>query len=118
MVVGLGPLLWLAAGPLHSGPADAFPPRLYDQTLAGTCWVVVGEGESPRTGTGWLVDQSRRLVVTNQHVVGDAKAAVVLFPLFHQGQPVTGRVFYTRNRPHMIHALLLDSDERRDLAIL
>src|SRR5262245_30306785 len=74
-VVGLAFALALALLPDRS---SAQPARrsLYDRTLAGTVMVT----RPKDMGTGWVVDRTERLAVTNYHVVRDEAAVTVHFP--------------------------------------
>lgn len=71
-------------------------------------------------GTGTLVDQKRRLVLTNYHCVDDRDSAVVIFPMFKEGKLVTARPAYmdvVRDNKGIAGKVLARS-RQRDLAII
>jgi uncharacterized protein (TIGR03067 family) len=63
---------------------------VYNRLVASSALVVTEEG----FGTGWVVDRSKRLLVTNDHVVGSATQVVVVFPMHDQGALVAERERY------------------------
>ena len=68
-------------------------PAIYEQTLPCTTWVVAKIGDKISRGSGVLLDRERHLVVTNYHVVLDARQALVFFPYRKDGQVVAERDF-------------------------
>src|SRR5262249_32932589 len=68
-----------------------------------------------RTGTGVLVDASRRLVVTNLHVVGEAEFAELAFPKYdEEGAPIVEQGRYQTDR---IRGQVVHKEPNGDLAI-
>ena len=67
--------------------------ELYRNLLRSTAWVVTDSG----SGTAWVLDRARGLLITNFHVVLDTEryglesSVVVVFPLFENGAPVAER---------------------------
>src|SRR5512145_2874135 len=57
--------------------ADA---KVYEEALQSTTWVLTKTSGKTSSGTGVLVDLEKRLVVTNFHVVGEARTAIIFFP--------------------------------------
>ena len=55
---------------------------VYQTALKSTVWVLAKTGGETSSGTGVLVDSEKKLVITNFHVVGEARAAVIFFPDF------------------------------------
>jgi S1-C subfamily serine protease len=52
----------------------------YTRTVASTVWIITSDADNETsTGTGVLVDTEKRIVLTNAHVVGDSRSAVVFF---------------------------------------
>lgn len=89
------------------------PKTIYRQTLRSTALVVTSDG----SGTGWLADSAGKLLVTNQHVVGNQDKVTVLFPQYQSGQPIAERDHYLKHgRP--IRGQVLDTDAQRDLAVI
>ena len=92
----------------------------YSQTLASTAWIITSNAEEETsTGTGVFVDADKRLVLTNAHVVGDSRSAVVFFPELEEGQPKVKRKHYLDNvlklaQPGKVVAI----DRKRDLALI
>lgn len=92
---------------------------VYRQALKSTAWVVAKVDEELSRGSGVLVDKQRRLVVTNYHVVREAREALVFFPYFKDGAVETERDFYVRNAKKLgIKARVIAVDRRRDLALI
>jgi serine protease Do len=112
-VLSLG-LLTLAA---PSAQADA---NNYNKTLASTAWIITSNADDETsTGTGVYVDGDKRLVLTNAHVVGDSRSAVVFFPDMADGMPEVKRKHYLSNvvklaQPGKVVAI----DRKRDLALI
>jgi S1-C subfamily serine protease len=68
--------------------------ELYPRIVPSCAWVLAGkEGR----GTGWLIDSERKWLITNFHVVGDAKTVDIVFPKFRDGRPVRNREEYLAN---------------------
>jgi hypothetical protein len=92
--------------------------KIYDRTLHSTVWVVLPLGNSRvRTGTGSLIDGSRRLILTNYHVVGDKDSAIVYFPMYEKGKLVAEKQTYM-TRGHAIPGKVIAKDSKRDLALI
>jgi tetratricopeptide (TPR) repeat protein len=111
-------LLWIGA---TSGPAaeqERPSASIYQQALRSAAWVQVFDNRQLRkTGTGFLVDRSRKLVVTNQHVVDNHESVEVVFPLYQSGAVIADKKDYIRyDRP--IRGWVLATDPKRDLAVI
>ena len=91
--------------------------RVFAKALPSSVWVLVPEGTPMWNGTGCLVDQERRLVLTCKHVVKDQKRATVFFPLYEGDRVVTDAEAYLRAKTG-IRARVLAVDGKRDLALL
>jgi hypothetical protein len=113
---GLCALLFLAAF-ASQAKADA---ENYTKTLGSTAWIITSDADDETsTGTGVLVDDEKRLVLTNAHVVGDTRSAVVFFPDIKNGLPEVKRKHYLENvvklaQPGKVVAI----DRKRDLALI
>lgn len=88
----------------------------------GSCaWV---RAENDGTGTGFVVDADKRLLVTCRHVVGDRKQVDVFFPWVRDGALVTDRAEYLRNRAALRErgllatGTVLKTSDGLDLALL
>lgn len=87
--------------------------ELYEHTLKGTCWVVMQKG----SGTGWVLDRDKRLVITNAHVVPDTDEVKVYFPVKKGESVQTDPTWYEFNSTP-IKAIVIDRDTVKDLALL
>ncbi|MEQ9406243.1 MAG: serine protease [Fuerstiella sp.] len=93
--------------------------EIYNETLKSTAWVLAKTDGSTSSGTGVLVNAEKKLLITNFHVVGNARAAVIFFPDMKDGQPVNDRDHYLRNvRKLGIRGRVLGVDRKRDLALV
>jgi S1-C subfamily serine protease len=95
-------LLLLAALGVASGPRPAEPAlsgtEVYRRALAAVAWVhATDQGK----GTGWIVDLSRRWLITNYHVVGENQTAEVIFPARQQGRVIALRAWYFEHLPEL-----------------
>src|SRR5713226_9399323 len=64
--------------------------EIYKRTVRATAWVRT----SASTGTGWVVDRSRKLLVTNHHVVLNEDKVNLVFPAYKNGKLLAGRSDY------------------------
>jgi hypothetical protein len=115
------PLLFLTAFSLllahgNSAWADA---KNYQGLLNSTTWVLAKSGGKNASGTGVLVDAQRKLVVTNFHVVGEARVAIIFFPATKDGKPAVDRKHYVDNVKTLgIRGRVVAVDRKRDLALV
>src|SRR5438270_890784 len=91
-----------------SADARKAPPEsdVYRDLLRSTAVVAAYTKGSPRItqGTGWLVDRSAKLIVTNHHVLGHGNRVIdVMFPFSRNGRVVTERNVYQRSG-YPVHA--------------
>ncbi len=92
----------------------------YAKAVGSTAWIVTSDADGETsTGSGVLVDLDKRLVMTNAHVVGDCRTAVVFFPVIREGEVEVKRQSYLDNvvklaQPGKVVAV----DRRRDLALI
>ncbi|TWU38322.1 S1 family peptidase [Novipirellula artificiosorum] len=105
------------AMPTQSARADA---DKYSQTLKSTVWIITSDADDETsTGTGVFVDKEKRLILTNAHVVGDSRSAVVFFPDLVNDLPKVKRKHYLDNvlklaQPGKVVAI----DRKLDLALI
>src|SRR5262249_48053859 len=105
-------LMVLAAGITYARADEA--EDVYTRTLRGTGLILTSSG----SGTGWIVDLERGLMVTNHHVVTSHDQVEVVFPEYGKaGRPVAERTYYVRNAPRW-EAEVIDADGPRDLALI
>lgn len=93
--------------------------QTYRRTLKSTTWVLSKNSEGTSSGTGVLIDVEKRLVITNAHVVGDSRNAVIFFPAMKQDSPIVERSHYLENvRKIGIRGRIIAVDRKRDLALV
>ncbi|WP_145258835.1 S1 family peptidase [Calycomorphotria hydatis] len=96
--------------------ADA---NVYKTTLKSTAWIIGKTEKGLTTGSGVLVDKERKLVLTNYHVTGDSRSAVVFFPDSKKGTVVADRQHYLDNLKTLgIKGRVISIDRKRDLAMI
>jgi serine protease Do len=92
---------------------------IYKEALKSTTWVLSKSSDGTSSGTGVLVDDKQKLVVTNFHVVGDSRTAVVFFPEIENEQPNVTRQHYLDNVKKLgIRGRVIATDRKRDLALV
>jgi len=93
--------------------------KVYQNTLKSTTWVLSKNSEGTSSGTGVLVDDKRKLVITNFHVVGDSRTAVIFFPELENDKPNVTRQHYLDNVKKLgIRGRVIATDRKRDLALV
>jgi tetratricopeptide (TPR) repeat protein len=107
-------------------PAEAQPKKdeaVYDILVRGTAHLETfnEKGES-WYGTGWVLDDKLRLMVTNEHVAtagdkSEAKEILAWFPVVKDGEAIHEPGYYSQNVKR-IPAKIIYTDRRRDLALL
>lgn len=112
-------LLGLCVIPLITMVAKADEAN-YARTLVSTVWILTSSAdEQTATGTGVFIDAEKRLVLTNAHVVGDSRSAVVFFPEVVDGQPRVERKDYLNQVEKLAQrGKVVAIDRRRDLALI
>lgn len=91
----------------------------YRKALPSTVWVLAKAAGETSSGTGVLIDAEKKLVITNFHVVGESRAAVIFFPDIKNEQPVVTRKHYLDNVKTLgIRGRVLSVDRKRDLALV
>jgi Trypsin-like peptidase domain/Family of unknown function (DUF6263) len=75
------------------------------------------EGANSKAGTGWLIDRSQKLLVTNHHVVGHNNDVFVIFPAYKNGEVIPELSHYIKNGQR-VRGKVIDSDPQRDLAVV
>ena len=110
----------LAAATLFSFvPAARADVKIYQEALKSTTWVLAKNSEGTSSGTGILVDDKQKLVITNFHVVGDSRSAVVFFPELEGEKPFVTRQHYLDNVKRLgIRGRVIATDRKRDLALI
>jgi HEAT repeat protein/S1-C subfamily serine protease len=119
----------------HSGKPPPPPPpirpgldgeEIYKRLLKSTVYIVsvitAPDGRYLSRGTGVLVDEAERLVITNEHVANDsADSIAVMFPVLRSGSvPIKDPAFYDGqiSKGKGIPVKLVRVERKRDLALL
>jgi len=106
---------WLAAG-VSTVQADS---DLYKKVLPSTVWVLAKSAGVTSSGTGVLIDAEKKLVITNFHVVGEARGTIVFFPDIKNDKPVVTPKHYVDSVEKLgIRGRVLSVDRKRDLALV
>ena len=100
--------------------------EIYDEAINSVVWIQTNQGNGVGSkGSGVLIDKTRRLVVTNAHVVGNAAAIDVFFPWRDQNQDLNkDENFYLQNwewlenRSYASAARVITQNVRNDVAII
>jgi S1-C subfamily serine protease len=93
--------------------------KVYQSVLKSTVWIIVERPEGTVTGSGSLIDRRRQLVLTNYHVVGEARRARVMFPAFRDGRVIAEREYYKqRVNDDGITGQVVARDRQSDLALV
>jgi S1-C subfamily serine protease len=125
-VVGLT-LVALAPAQRPAPPAAMSGKDIFQKSLKSITWLVqVAEVKDGRvrfkTGSGSLIDVPRKLVLTNYHVVGEAKTISVLFPQFDKSkQLISDKEYYfnlLRGKTGHIEGEVIARSSKQDLAIV
>lgn len=114
-------LFWMACSAFCvTAPVAKAGSETYSKTVGSTVWIITRDADNETsTGTGVLVDAEKRIVLTNAHVVGDSRTAVVFFADQGRGEVENKRQFYLDNVVRLGQAgKVVSVDRRRDLALI
>ena len=93
LVLSLGSAL-VAGAPARADDAD----RVYKKAVPGVVWIRNYIGKSAYTGTGFLVDRKKKLIITNHHVAQREARVDAFFPAPDgRGAWMTRPSYYTDN---------------------
>ncbi len=104
--------------------SDLTGTQIYNQSIDSVVWIVTPEFSGVRMGSGVLIDEERRLVVTNEHVTRGAESVFVHFPYRLDGELKKNIDFYTGNfrwlynAGYITEAQVIEENSRNDLAII
>ncbi len=117
--IGLVALLALMCVPAF-GEDDAGQ-KVYKHGLKSTAFII--RPVAPKRiamGSGSLIDGKKKLVLTNEHVVGNAEKVAVFFPIFEKGKPVNDKERYLSKEGADFAQVgkVLFKDVLRDLAVI
>src|SRR5262245_52060140 len=108
-------------------PAPLSGKEIFQRTLRSVTWIMQVVEAGPRSarimsGSGSLIDVPGRIVLTNHHVVRDAKKVAVFFPQFDKNkQLITDKEHYIqqlRARRDVLEGDVIATDPKRDLALI
>ena len=117
LTAALGLFLALAWRPGTGAADEIASKKIYPETLHATVWLLVKTANGYASGSGWVADRDRKLVVTCHHVVAGADTVQVYFPMYNNGQVIADRTAYVgKVRP--VAGRVLDTDSKRDLAVI
>ena len=74
--------------------ADDAAKGIYQKTLHATAYIQTKDG----SGSGWVIDRARKLLITNHHVVENFDTVLVFFPMYKDGKLVAERTAYKDER--------------------
>ena len=107
-------LLLALAGAVPARADEPSRKQIYRHTLRATAWVLAGNSQ----GSGCVVDASRKLLLTNFHVVREHSTVLVAFPVTRDGRVVTERQFYLSGSGTVFRGRVVETDARCDLAAI
>lgn len=111
----------LTLGLLFVAPSSLYAnEQVYQNILPGTVWVKANLGAGKVSfGSGALVDEKRKWVVTNVHVVDNQNQVTVFFPSRKKDEVIAEKLFYVVNEPKMsLTGRVIFRDAKRDIAII
>lgn len=97
--------------------------QVYEELLKSVAWIVkvtkLGIRITIGIGSGVVIHEGERLLLTNDHVVNEADAFAVFFPVYENKQLVNSIDYYARHAKQlMISAEILAKDTKKDLAVV
>lgn len=98
---------------------DLSPKEIFQRAMTSTALVVrLGtDGQVEGNGSGWVLDQEHKLLVTNHHVVVGREKVHVYFPSYDQGKLNSDMTHYLRDVTPIVGTVFL-SEPERDLAVV
>ena len=94
-------------------PAEKLEYINASKPLPSCAFVVSGQTQ----GSGFLIDRSAKLLISNHHVVGRNENVIVVFPVYEKAQALVTRSYYLSKAPR-IRGKVLATDPVRDLAVV
>lgn len=94
--------------------------KVYKQGLKSAVFVLAPRSKGAAGGSGSLIDAQKKLVLTNDHVVGPAKEVIVFFPIYEKGKIVNEKDRYLKKPEEGVfyRGKVLHKDGQRDLALI
>ncbi len=120
--VALALLSIAAFGPIQRAAAeDVDTEKLYQKVVKSAVFIVQTSKMGTATGSGSLICAEKRLILTNQHVVGEEEKVYIQFPVFNKnGSMMTDKNKYMERIPDGLALIgkVIHRDKSRDLAIV
>lgn len=93
---------------------------VYQYALKSAVWIYVRTKSGQGSGSGALIDRKNRIVITNDHVAGDAEEILVFFPVYRGGKLLVEKQAYLRQtKPsELIRGKTVLTESRRDMALI
>jgi S1-C subfamily serine protease len=94
--------------------------QVYKRALKSIVWIVIKEDRGVRMGSGTLIDEEKRIVLTNYHVIRGQKSCFVQFPMYDARKDLINEKdkYFKAMENSAIVANVLHYDMERDLAII
>ncbi len=94
------------------------PAELYQRLLRSTAFITADDSQQPMwTGSGWVIDTRRKLLITNEHVVDNLEQVYAIFPEYDGEDPIADRTHYL-TKSKRIRGKVFLADAPRDLAVV
>lgn len=92
------------------------PKHIYQRTMRATVLVKVKVGDKTGTGSGWVVNREKGLIITNYHVIENGTQVQVFLPIIRGGRVLGDQDLYKKEAALVVRVLA--SNPRCDLALL
>lgn len=94
------------------------PAEIYQRLLRSTAFITADDSQEPMwTGSGWVIDTRRKLLITNEHVVDNLEQVYAIFPEYEGEDPIADRSHYL-TKSKRIRGKVFLADAARDLAVV
>ncbi|MFL5330801.1 MAG: S1C family serine protease [Gemmataceae bacterium] len=123
VVLGVSGAIETVAGqPPHGNIASQEPTdaqQIYRRCVAGVVMIICQSevDDEMSSGSGWVIDKQRRLIITNHHVIANCPQPVVIFPEFVNDRVIAEPDHYADKSKLHRGKVILD-DKQRDLAVI
>lgn len=102
---------------LASATSATANPKIYEQALASTGWLINPSAKNTALGTCWIANRAERLVITSAHLVGKSKEVLVFFPQRVDGKLMVEASHYLK-KCATVNGRVVITDPQRDLALV
>jgi V8-like Glu-specific endopeptidase len=93
--------------------------KVYKKVIHSVVWIHSTRDRGLATGSGTLIDQKKRLILTNYHVVEDNPRAKVFFPDFRDDKPIAEKRHYSDRASRLaISGRVIAIEKSVDLALI